>query len=110
MYKFKKPSSSAMVGNMVLEGETIEQKVGRILNNKEAITDGAPEIFTERKDGVAAGYNIRTDRFEVAAVAMDAVHRSKAAKRTGKANLKVVKEEEPVNVIKVEEGKKEGKA
>ena len=36
----------------IYEGETIEQKVNRIVNNNEPITDGAPIIFTERKDGV----------------------------------------------------------
>ena len=42
------------------EGETIEQKVERIVNNNEPITDSAPQIFTERKDGVQAAYNVRT--------------------------------------------------
>lgn len=63
------------------EGESIEDKIARILHNKEALTDGAPIIYTERKDGVVAAYNIRTDRFEVAVEAMDAVHRSEIGKR-----------------------------
>ena len=44
------------------EGEQIEEKVRRIVNNNEPITDGAPIIFTEKKDGVLPEYNIRTDR------------------------------------------------
>lgn len=67
--------------NEVTEGEPMEQKVRRILNNKEPITDGAPMIYTDKKDGVLAGYDIRTDRFEVAAEAMDKIHRSTLAKR-----------------------------
>lgn len=62
-------------------GESIEQKVERILRNKEPIKDGAPLIFTERKDGVQPEYDIRTDRFEVAVDAMDKVHKSEIAKR-----------------------------
>ena len=34
------------------EAETIEEKINRIVNNKEPITDGAPIIYTERKEGV----------------------------------------------------------
>ena len=65
------------------EGETIEQKVRRIVENGEAIDDGAETIYTERKDGVIAGYNPRTDRFDVALEAMDLVSASKRAKREG---------------------------
>ena len=48
------------------EGEQIEEKVRRIVNNNEPITDGAPIIFTEKKDGVLPEYNIRTDRWDIA--------------------------------------------
>lgn len=74
----------------LLEGETIENKIERILVNKEPIKDGAPAIYTERKDGVLAGYNIRTDRWEEAASAMDKVSKSILAKREERA-----KEKEP---------------
>ena len=47
------------------EGEQIEEKVRRIVNNNEPITDGAPIIFTEKKDGVLPEYNIRTDRWPI---------------------------------------------
>lgn len=62
------------------EGETIEQKVERIVQNQEPITDGAPIIFTERKDGVLPAYNIRTDRFDIAIEAMDKYYAANAAK------------------------------
>lgn len=67
--------------NDAYEGERIEQKMQRILSNKEPISDGAPIIYTERKDGVQPQYNIRTDRFELAVEAMDAVSKSNTAKR-----------------------------
>lgn len=61
-------------------GETIETKVRRITENNEPITDGAPIIYTNRDDGVLPAYNIRTDRWEVAQAAMDAVNQANLAK------------------------------
>ncbi len=77
-----------------LEGEPLEHKIERIVNNNEPITDGAPIIYTDRKDGVQPAYNIRTDRWEVATDAMDKVHKSKVAKRENKPVEKDVKTEE----------------
>jgi hypothetical protein len=85
MYKVPKYHKSTLKSVVKREGETIEMKVERIVNNKEPIKDGAPQIFTERKEGVIAAYNIRTDRFEIAAEAMDKVSGSIAAKREAKA-------------------------
>lgn len=68
------------------EGETIETKVRRIVDNKEPITDGAPIVYTERKDGVLPQYDIRTDRWDMAIMAMDAVNRAKIARSNGTWN------------------------
>lgn len=68
------------------EGETIETKVRRIVDSKEPITDGAPIIYTEKKDGVLPQYNIRTDRWDMAIMAMDAVNRAKIARSNGTWN------------------------
>lgn len=62
------------------QGESIETKVKRITENNEPITDGAPIIYTKRDDGVLPAYNIRTDRWEVAQQAMDAVNQANLAK------------------------------
>ncbi len=94
MYKKNKINRTELEINNSVEGETIEQKVERVTVNKEPIKDGAPLIYTERKNGVEAGYNIRTDRFEVAVEAMDKVTRSNRAKRDNKAKLEVVKDGE----------------
>ena len=72
---------SQLKSNEVYEGETIETKVSRIINEKAPIEDGAPIIFTERTDGVLPSYNIRTDRWDVAVEAMDKVNKAKIAKR-----------------------------
>lgn len=61
--------------------ETIEMKMARILERKEPITDGAPLIYTERKDGVLPMYDIRTDRFDKALEDMDRAVRAKIARR-----------------------------
>lgn len=84
MYKKRRPSKTSIRCNESYEGETIEQKVNRIVNNKEPIKDGAPLIYTDRKDGVLAAYDVRTDRFEIATEAMDKVTKSKLAKREAK--------------------------
>lgn len=67
--------------NQSVQGETIEMKIERIVNNKEPIKDGAPLIYTERKDGIQPDYDIRTDRWEHAIEAMDKVSKAKLAKR-----------------------------
>lgn len=84
MYKQNKITRTSIEVNATVTGETIETKIERIVNNKEPITDGAPVIYTERKDGVMAGYDIRTDRFDIALDAMDKVARSNFAKRDAK--------------------------
>lgn len=84
---------SGLTTGIVVEGETIEMKIERIVSNKEPIKDGAPEIFTERSKGVVAAYNIRTDRWELAVDAMDAIDKSITAKRDAKAKEKYDKSE-----------------
>ena len=81
MKRIEIKSNSSLLVNKSYQGESIEDKLERIIQQKEPITDGAPLVFTERKNGVMPEYNIRTDRFEVALDAMDAVHKSTMAKR-----------------------------
>jgi len=81
MYKVQKPSKSKLEGVKSVAGERIEQKMQRILHNKEPITDGAPQNFTEVKDGVRPEFDIRTDRWDIAVEAMDGVHKNRIAKR-----------------------------
>ncbi|AXH77140.1 MAG: hypothetical protein [Microviridae sp.] len=87
MYRKNTVVKSIMNTNASYIGETIEQKVRRIVSNKEPITDGAPLIYTERKDGVQPDYDIRTDRFDVALDAMDIVTKSYQAKRKQRIEL-----------------------
>jgi hypothetical protein len=81
MKRFKIQDRTMIELNDSIEGETIEQKVMRIVENNEPIEDGAPIIFTARKDGVLPAYDVRTDRFEIAIEGMDYVARSNFARR-----------------------------
>lgn len=52
--------------NTSYEGEPLEIKLAKIVETKEPIPMDSPIIFTERKAGVEAQYDIRTDKWEYA--------------------------------------------
>jgi len=81
MYTTPRHAQSRMNINKSTKGETIEQKIERIVNNKEPIKDGAPLLYTERGEGIKASTNIRTDRFEIAVEASDKIAKSYKARR-----------------------------
>lgn len=62
----------------------LEEKLRRRLEG--ASTEGTdidtsiPLVYTERDEGVQEGTNIRTDRFEVARIAIDKINRAHAEK------------------------------
>lgn len=89
-----RPGKGLIKRNKSTQGETIEQKVERIVNNKEPIKDGAPIIFTERKAGVNASHNIRTDRFKIAAEAADKISGSYKAKREERIKTRETKKDD----------------
>lgn len=90
MYKTPKFRKTSISTNQSVQGETIEQKLERILNNKEPITDGAPLIYTERKDGVSASFDIRHDKWDTAIDAMDKVAGSYELRRKEREEAKVI--------------------
>lgn len=79
--KKRKPTKTSIKRNEAYIGERIELKIDRIMNNKEPIEGTSPLIYTERKDGVRAETNIRTDKWDVALDAMNTSVRSNRAKR-----------------------------
>lgn len=87
MYKYRKAIRTTMKQNIGYSGERLEEKIQRILSNKEPIKDGAPLIYTERKDGIQPAYNIRTDRMEVALDAMDKADKIWKAKRKDRQTI-----------------------
>lgn len=104
MYKKPLYQKTLISANRLKEGETIELKVKRMIANKEPIKDGSPLIYTESKDGVRPEFNVRTDRFEIAADAMDKVNRSKLAKR------EEISKKDDAKVIDMKDGKPESTA
>lgn len=71
----------------IYEAETIEEKVRRIVDEKEPIEDGAPIIFQPKNEGVRPEYDIRTDRWAVAIEAMDKVSADQLSKYTKSDNI-----------------------
>lgn len=74
--------------SMLKTGETyqcdrLELKLRRMQESNEPIDDTVivNKIYTERKDGVMPAYDIRTDRFDVAIMAMDAANKMRDAQR-----------------------------
>lgn len=66
------------------EGESIERFCERATASGEPIESSSPIIYTKRSEGVQPQFNIRTDRFEIAADAMNAAsteHRTKRAEK-----------------------------
>lgn len=80
MKKTYRKTKVIMVSSPCYEGEPIEKKVRRIVENKEPISDGAPIVYTEKKDGVLPQYDIRTDKWAIALDAMDKVQGARIAK------------------------------
>ena len=81
MYRKVARSLGTLRGIETTEGQSIELKMERILENKEPIEDGTPLIYTMRSDGVLPSYNIRTDRWEIAVEASGNIEKSYKAKR-----------------------------
>ena len=98
MYKYNVTKPTKLRINQRVEGETIEMKMRRIIDNKEPITDGAPLIYGPKGE-IMAGHNIRTDRFEIAVDATDAISKATIAKASevtleNKVDVEVDTEEE----------------
>lgn len=81
MYRPNKKNITTFPNDLdMYEGESIETKVARLLETGEPIKDGAPIVYTLKKDGVRPEFDIRTDKWDIAQKAMDNVNASKIAK------------------------------
>lgn len=69
-----------------VEGETIEVKMRRLMQQGADINDVTELIFTERKDGVLPETNIRHDRWETAIEAVDEMSKAHLTKRNERHN------------------------
>lgn len=92
-----RPQKGGLQVNESKVGEPLESMIARKLANKEKIDGDAPPIFTMKDEGVQAGYNIRTDRFELAVSAMDTIEASKIAKSDSNPSLSIETDEDEPN-------------
>lgn len=89
MYKNRELTTTTSLSvNDSVEGETIEQKMERILNNEGGIEDGAPLIYSEREDDVLPEYNPRTDKWDIAIDATSNATEQKLAQRAERLERK----------------------
>ena len=93
MYKKQRPNKGKFRVNKSEEGKPIEAKVRKLVHDKTPIEDGAELVYQDREAGVDPSCNIRTDRWELAAAAMDKVTKATLAKRDGLG--KEAKRDEP---------------
>lgn len=80
MYKVKYKRSHRTDIDKTLEAKPLCQKIEEWTEKGTAIEEVAPMVYTERKDGVLPGYDIRTDRFEIARVAKEKLEKARIAK------------------------------
>lgn len=94
IFKSIKKTNVKIKCNELYEGESIEEKVRRVVMSKEPIEAISPMIYTERKDGVKPEYDIRTDRWEIAQSAMTTIA---TGKREVRKNRELAKTPEKVD-------------
>lgn len=87
MYKIQLPQETTLEVNAEYEGESIEEKIRRMIETGEPIGETSPIIYTERKEGVRPEYDIRTDMFDLAIDAMTVSSKGHLAKREERAKL-----------------------
>ena len=85
-----RPYETTITVNVSYEAKPIEIVLQEITTTNEPIAADAPMIYTSRADGVQAGYDIRTDRFDVAIEAMDKVQKTKIAERVARMEVENV--------------------
>lgn len=69
--------------NKTYEGKSIEQQIAERMEGENIELGGKALLYTERKDGVLPETNIRSDRMDLAMMALDTVTRTHRAKRDG---------------------------
>ena len=73
MYRQTKMQRTGIKGITCYAGEQIEQRMRRIKETNEPISDSAPVMHNAKKDGVVPEGDIRTDKWAIAAENKNAV-------------------------------------
>lgn len=95
-----KPAHTILRINQTYEAESLTKKLRRMTEQKEPIKEEVEIIYTNKKNGVEPGYDIRTDRFEVARIAAEKLGKAEATKALKSEELEAPKsaETEPEKV------------
>jgi len=88
MYKQNTKTKTSLRGLVSREGETIERKLARMMQNGADLGETSSTLFTERNDGVLPETDIRADRHEIAVDAADAMSKIHLTKRDERHNPK----------------------
>lgn len=88
MYQQNAKVKTSLRGLVSREGETIERKLMRMMQNGADLGETGEAMFTERKDGVLPETDIRTDRHEIAVEATDTMAKMHLTKRDERHNPK----------------------
>lgn len=67
--------------NETYEGKSLEEALADKIAGEEIELGGKALLYSERKDGVLPITNIRTDRWDIAMMALDSVEKARIAKR-----------------------------
>lgn len=91
MYKTPKSNRTSINCNEGRIGQQLHSKIQNIIENgNQDELQEKPIIYTEKSEGVKAGYNIRTDKWEIACETADKMHKIRAVKGEEKAKGKMV--------------------
>lgn len=82
--------------NETYEAKSIETMLAERMDGQDIEMGGKALLYTEKKDGVIPETNIRSDRWDLAMMALDSVERSRVARRDGIGDVKKDKPNEPL--------------
>lgn len=74
--------------NETYEAKSIETMLAERMEGQDIEMGGKALLYTEKKDGVIPETNIRSDRWDLAMMALDSVERSRIARRDGTGDVK----------------------
>lgn len=74
-------NASPIKGIKTYKGQSIERMIEEATTQNTPIEKASPIIYTEKKEGVIADYDIRTDRWAIAQEAREKMTASRIAKR-----------------------------
>lgn len=69
-------------------GQSLEEKVNKVISSGAPVEAVSPMVYTERKDGVRPEMNIRTDKWAIAQDAMSTIAKGIRGKREQRMSAK----------------------